>query len=164
MKLEVQISGRSRRVEIERRGQSLVCWLDGRPVEADAVEVSSGVYSILLGGEVFEARVEPRGERLGITVAGRELDAEVIDPRRWRRREGALEVEGRRQITAPMPGKVVRVLAKAGQQVEAGQGLMVVEAMKMQNEIRAPKTGRLERLLVREGQAVNAGEVLAVVA
>jgi biotin carboxyl carrier protein len=60
-----------------------------------------------------------------------------------------------------MPGKVVRVLAAVGDAVEAGQGLLVVEAMKMQNEIRSPKSGKVERLLVKEGQAVNAGEVLA---
>jgi biotin carboxyl carrier protein len=62
-----------------------------------------------------------------------------------------------------MPGKVVRVLAKQDDEVEAGQGLFVVEAMKMQNEIRSPKKGKLERLLVIEGQVVNAGEPLAVV-
>jgi biotin carboxyl carrier protein len=60
-----------------------------------------------------------------------------------------------------MPGKIVRVLVRGGQKVEAGQGLIVVEAMKMQNEIRSPKTGTVERLLVKEGQPVNAGEVLA---
>ncbi|MBI3663579.1 MAG: biotin/lipoyl-binding protein [Acidobacteria bacterium] len=62
-----------------------------------------------------------------------------------------------------MPGKIVRVLAKAGDAVEAGQGLLVVEAMKMQNEIKAPKTGKVEKVLVAEGQTVNAGETLAVV-
>jgi len=88
----------------------------------------------------------------------------VLDPRAWRgKRGGVLEAEGRQQIIAPMPGKVVRLLVKAGDAVEAGQGLLVVEAMKMQNEIRAPKTGKVERILISEGQAVNAGDVLAVV-
>jgi biotin carboxyl carrier protein len=72
-----------------------------------------------------------------------------------------VEVEGRQEILAPMPGKVVRLLATVGDAVELGQGLLVVEAMKMQNEIRSPKSGKLERLLVKEGQNVNAGEVLA---
>jgi biotin carboxyl carrier protein len=62
-----------------------------------------------------------------------------------------------------MPGKVVRVLVKQGAAVEAGQGLLVVEAMKMQNEIRSPKSGKIEKLLVVENQTVNAGETLAVV-
>ena len=67
-------------------------------------------------------------------------------------------------MTAPMPGKIVGVLVAAGEIVQAGQGLLVVEAMKMQNEIFAPKSGTLEKLLVREGQTVNAGELLAVIA
>jgi len=75
-----------------------------------------------------------------------------------------VEAEGRQQIVAPMPGKVVRLLVQQGEKVEAGRGLLVVEAMKMQNEIRSPKTGTVERLLVTDGQAVNAGEVVAVVA
>jgi biotin carboxyl carrier protein len=74
-----------------------------------------------------------------------------------------LEAQGRQQIVAPMPGKVVRVLVSAGDEVAAGQGLLVVEAMKMQNEIRSPKQGKVERFEVQEGQAVNAGEVLCVV-
>ncbi len=73
------------------------------------------------------------------------------------------EVEGRQQVTAPMPGKVIRILVQAGDRVEAGQGLLVVEAMKMQNEIRSPKSGIMERLHVKEGQPVNAGEVLCIV-
>lgn len=97
-------------------------------------------------------------------TGGLEFVAEVIDPRSWRgRRHGGAEAEGRQQITAPMPGKVVRLLVKAGDTVEAGQGLLVVEAMKMQNEIRSPKRGEVERVLVVEGQAVNAGEVLCAV-
>jgi len=64
-------------------------------------------------------------------------------------------------VAAPMPGKVVRLLVQAGDRVEAGQGILVIEAMKMQNEIRSPKSGVVERLHAREGQAVNAGEVLA---
>ena len=89
---------------------------------------------------------------------------EIADPRAWRRgRGGSIELEGRQQVAAPMPGKIVRVLVAPGQQVEAGQGLLVIEAMKMQNEIRSPKSGTVEKL-VREGQTVNAGEILAVVA
>jgi biotin carboxyl carrier protein len=91
-----------------------------------------------------------------------EFTAEVADPRAWSgRRPRTLEAEGRQPVVAPMPGKVVRLLVKAGDTVEAGQGLLVVEAMKMQNEIRSPKSGVVERLLAQEGQPVNAGETLA---
>src|ERR1700726_648848 len=95
-------------------------------------------------------------------TAHQESAAEGVDPRAWRaRRHGALEAEGRQQILAPMPGKIIRVLVQTGEKVQAGQGLLVVEAMKMQNEIRSPKSGSVGRLLVKEGQPVNAGEVLA---
>ena len=103
--------------------------------------------------------------KLKLHTNGQEFTAEVIDPRAWSgRRHGAVEAEGRQQILAPMPGKIVRLLVKEGDHVEAGQGLLVVEAMKMQNEIRSPKSGVIERVLAKEGQPVNAGEVLCVVA
>ena len=99
------------------------------------------------------------GGQLQLQTVGLEFNAEVIDPRSWRgRRHGSAEAEGRQQIVAPMPGKVVRLLVKAGDAVEAGQGLLVVEAMKMQNEIRSPKSGTVERVVVGD-----AGEVLCIV-
>jgi biotin carboxyl carrier protein len=178
MRLEIQIGGRKRSLEIgagavsaaagqggsdtDRRHFRAV--LDGKPIEADVVEIAPGIYSMLLGAESFEVCVEERGAWLVVQIGGNNWTAKVTDPRQWRRRGGTLEVEGRQQVVAPMPGKVVRVLAKAGEAVEAGQGLLVVEAMKMQNEIRSPKKGTVERLLVTEGQAVNAGDVLLTVA
>jgi len=176
MKLEIQIGGRKRSLEIgagapsaagERDGagrRHLRAVLDGKPIEADVAQVAPGIYSILLGVKSFEVRVEERGAGLVIHTGGNNWTAKVTDPRQWRRRGGTLEVEGRQQVVAPMPGKVVRLLAKAGDAVEAGQGLLVVEAMKMQNEIRSPKKGTVERLQVTEGQAVNAGDVLLTVA
>jgi len=175
MKLEIRIAGRTRTLEIAREGGPhpetsasgggrFLARLDGRPIEADVVELSPCVYSILLHGQAFEVRVEATDDGLRIHAGGEEFSAEVLDRRAWRgKRGGVLEAEGRQQITAPMPGKVVRVLVKAGDRVEIGQGLLVVEAMKMQNEIRTPKSGRVEKLLASEGQAVNAGELLAIV-
>ena len=166
MKLEVQISGRTRHVEVARAGSRLLFHLDGRELAADAVEVATGTYSILLDGQSFEVRVQPEpGGRLHVQTYGEDFPIEIRNPRVWRgKRSGVLEAEGRQQVTAPMPGKVVRLLVAAGDKVEAGQGLLVVEAMKMQNEIRAPKSGTVERLLVTEGQAVTAGHALAIVA
>lgn len=165
MKLAIEIGGQTRDVEVERVNGNLRFILDGKPLEADAVEAAPGIFSILIAGEAFEARVEPDSQGLRIFLGGRELRAAVRDPRQWQRRRGrTLEAAGRQQIIAPMPGKIIRVLVKAGDAVETGQGLLVVEAMKMQNEIRSPKSGTVERLQVVEGQAVNAGEVVAVVA
>ena len=167
MKFEVQLDGwsgkKSRIVELERNASGWRILLDGQPVDADAVEIAPYTLSILLNGQSHEIRVSPApGGKLKLQTGTHEFTAEVIDPRAWSgRRHGHVEAEGRQPIVAPMPGKVVRLLVKAGEQVETGQGLLVVEAMKMQNEIRSPKSGTVERVLAKEGQAVNAGEVLA---
>ena len=163
MKFDVAINGTRRVVELERAANAWRISLDGKPVEAAAVEIAPNIFSILLNGKSYEIRVTPSPTGTLTLQTGRtEFTAEVTDPRAWRgRRHGALEAEGRQQILAPMPGKIIRVLVQAGEKVQAGQGLLVVEAMKMQNEIRSPKSGTVERLLVMEGQPVNAGEVLA---
>jgi biotin carboxyl carrier protein len=139
--------------------------IDGSELDADAVEVSPGIYSILIGGKSLEARVEAKGDsQLRVTVASREYEATIRNSRKWKRdRAAGAEAEGRQQVTTPMPGKIVLVLMKTGDAVDAGQGIVVVEAMKMQNEIRSPKSGTVERLLVVAGQTVNAGEVVAIV-
>jgi biotin carboxyl carrier protein len=163
MKLELAINGSHRTVEIEREGTGWRISLDGESIDADALEIAPNIFSILSKGKSYEVRVTPNSTGgLTLQTAHQEFAAEVIDPRAWRgRRHGALEAEGRQQILAPMPGKIIRVLVQAGENVQAGQGLIVVEAMKMQNEIRSPKSGTVERLLVKEGQPVNAGEILA---
>ena len=165
MKLQIQIGSRKRSVELAVDGDRVLATIDGQPAEADAIEVEPGVYSILLNKKAFEARVETRNGGYGVFVAGKEYALQIDDPRRWRRNgRAAADAAGLQQAVAPMPGKVVRVLAKVGEAVEAGQGLLVVEAMKMQNEVKSPKTGTVERLLVSEGQTVKSGEVLCVIA
>jgi biotin carboxyl carrier protein len=167
MKLEVLLSGaegqKKRIVELAPDGDGYRIFLDGQAVQADAALVAPNTISILLDGQSFEVHVTPSlGGKIKLQSGPHEFTGEIRDPRAWRgRRQGAPEVEGRQQIVAPMPGKVIRLLVSLGDQVEAGQGLVVVEAMKMQNEIRSPKKGRVERLQAKEGQAVNAGEVLA---
>lgn len=165
MKLTIDLNGKTRNVELARTEKGVACSIDGTPVEADVTEIFPGAYSILIGGQSLEAHIAPRTNELVITVAGREYTAAVRDPREWKRKHGgSFSSEGRQQILAPMPGKVVRILAKAGDKIEAGQGILVVEAMKMQNEVKAPKSGQVEKVLVAEGQSVNAGDTLAVVA
>ena len=165
MIFDIDLAGKKHRVEAATRGEREQWAIDGRALEADAVEVSPGVYSILIDGKSYEVRVEPFASKLRVTTAGREIEASVRDPREWQRgRHGSAETEGRQQILAPMPGKVVRLLVATGDAVQAGQGIVVVEAMKMQNEIRSPKSGTVERLAVIEGQAVNAGETVAIIA
>jgi biotin carboxyl carrier protein len=167
MKNDVLLNGARRSVELTRSAvepSQLVATIDGRRVEADAAKIFPGVYSILLDGRSLEVHVEALVDGMLVRTAGREYRVDIVDLRSWRRsRSGRIDPAGRQQISAPMAGKVVRVLVAPGQQVETGQGLLVVEAMKMQNEIRSPKTGTVERLLAKEGQAVNSGEVLVVI-
>ncbi len=167
MKYEIGINGARRSVEFAPRANEssrVNFTVDGRLVDACAVRLSSNAYSILLGGRSLEITVEETASGLQVRASGREYQVEIIDPRSWRRGHGAgIELEGRQKLVAPMPGKIVRVLVAEGQQVSAGEGLLVIEAMKMQNEIRSPKSGAVEKL-AREGQTVNAGEVLAIVA
>jgi biotin carboxyl carrier protein len=168
MKIGVIFDGARRSVELARSSDEpsrVIATIDGRRVEADALKISPGVYSILLDGRSLEVRVETLPDGLLLQTGGREYRVEIVDPRSWRRRHGGkIDPAGRQQVRAPMAGKIVRVLIAQGQKVESGQGLLVVEAMKMQNEIRSPKTGTVERLAAKEGETVNAGEVLAVIA
>jgi biotin carboxyl carrier protein len=166
MKYEIVINGARRSVEFTppMNGASLATFtVDGRLEEADAIRISSGAYSVILRGRSLDVTAEETSTCLVLRTNGHEFQVQIIDPRSWQRGRGAgVELEGRQQLIAPMPGKIVRVLVAAGQQVNAGQGLLVIEAMKMQNEIRSPKSGTVEKL-AREGQTVNAGEVLAIV-
>jgi len=114
---------------------------------------------VLLGGCSY--RVVMDGS--SVSIGGRSFRVEVVDPRRWKRERNHQESEGRQNIAASMPGKVIRVLVSQGEEVEAGQGLIVVEAMKMQNEMKAARAGRVVTLAAVAGATVNAGEILATI-
>ena len=164
MKREIRIDGKTFQVEANHRGGRWEFRIDGQALDVDVAEVGPGMYSIIAAGKSFVVRVQPRGAGLEIEIGPRRMAAQVIDPRRRRSVAGQLELEGRQQIFAPMPGKVVSVLIGQGKPVKTDQAILVLEAMKMQNEVRSPKAGTIERLLVKESQAVNAGDLLAVVA
>jgi biotin carboxyl carrier protein len=150
-------------VDLEKEGLFYKVSLDGQPIDADVILAAPNAVSVILNGTAFDIHVAPTlVGTYKLQTGPHEFRADVRDPRVWRgRKHGAVEAEGRQQIIAPMPGKVIRLLVKVGDEVEAGQGLVVVEAMKMQNEIRSPKKGKVERLQTQEGQAVNAGDILA---
>jgi biotin carboxyl carrier protein len=164
MKVGMLIQGQPRTVEVSKPGERLRWRVDGRELEADAVEISPGVFSVIIAGESIEVRIEPKGSDLRVFAGGREYAATIQDPRELKKnRSGAAEAAGRQSVTAPMAGKIVRCLVTVGDEVQVGQGLAIVEAMKMQNEIRSPKTGKIERVAVVDGQTVNPGDVVAVV-
>ena len=139
--------------------------LDDELLEADWAEVAPSIYSIIIDGRCYEVMIssEPsqmapaREGRYTVTVRGRSHLVQVLDPRRRRRANALDAAEGPQEILAPMPGKVVKVLVAEGQQVSTGDGLLVIEAMKMQNEIRASRSGRVEKLHVSEGAGVETG-------
>jgi len=132
--------------------------------EANVQTPEPSVYSILMDGRSYDAWVEdmPDGSVV-VLVGGFRFEIEVRDPRRWSPRQSGRSGEGVQSLTAPMPGKVVRVLAAPGDTVEAGQGIVVVEAMKMQNEIKSPRSGKVLSMAAREGVTVAAGEALATI-
>ena len=164
MVYDVAIDGRRYRLELERAEEGWRCRLDGRDIQMDAVLARRDVLSVLIGGKAYEIKREHTATDMHLWVGSVRYLAELHDPRSLRgRRGGATDEKGPRKLLAPMPGKVVRVLIGEGQPVEAGQSILVVEAMKMQNEIKSPKKGTVQKIVAAEGANVNAGDVLAIV-
>ena len=160
MKVEVVIDGRAASLEVESNR------LRYRREGGDAIErefsiqpLTPGSYSVLIGGRSYD--VVGAGDEF--RVNGRPFQVEVFDPREMRGRKNAGAGEGRQKIVSMMPGKVVRVLVAQGDAIEKGQGLVVVEAMKMQNEMKSPKAGRVVEIKTRAEATVAAGEVLMVI-
>jgi biotin carboxyl carrier protein len=160
---DVTIDGNNYRLELNRAEARWSCCLDGRNVEVDAVLVRPDVLSLRVGNQVYEVKWERVAGDLQLWVGSERFAAEVRDPRSLRGRTRTADHHGAKELAASMPGKVVRLLVVEGSEVEAGEGVVVVEAMKMQNEIKSPKKGRIQKILVKEGTAVNAGDILAIV-
>ncbi len=184
MKLEIIIDGRARTIEVPdqaRAGGAGNFVIGDSSIQADIREIEPGLYSVLIAGRSYQIRIDPAsglstGAQPGAGsgadepepdyfahVRGRRYSVQVRDPRRLPLQRGRPAAAGRQRVASPMPGKVVRLLVSEGEQVKAGQGLLVVEAMKMQNEIRAPKDGRVAAIRVAVGAAVAGGETLAEV-
>ncbi|MGA3187736.1 MAG: biotin/lipoyl-containing protein [Bryobacteraceae bacterium] len=156
MKLDVVVNGRAGGLQLE----SSRFEYNGIARDYSLIASGPGIFSILIDGRSYEATVLAPGT---IQVNGRIFSVEIFDPRELRARSTAGASQGRQNILAPMPGKVVRVLVAAGDAVEAGQGLIVVEAMKMQNEMKSPKAGTVVEIKTKDGATVAAGEILIVI-
>jgi biotin carboxyl carrier protein len=168
MVYEVMVSskagGKSHRLELEKAAGGWECRLDGHPVNVDAVITRRDVLSLLVDGHAYEIKREQTATDLHFWVGTTCFAVELRDPRSLRsRNKAAGDEKGPRKIVAPMPGRVVRLLVAENSEVEAGQGIVVVEAMKMQNEIKSPKKGIVKKISATPGAAVNPGDVLAVV-
>lgn len=161
---EVIVEGKPHQLELERTDSGWKCILDGNPIQVDAVLTRHDVLSILVGGRSYEVKREQTPTDLHMWVGSERFAVEVRDPRSLRARKASGKDEhGPKKLIAPMPGRVVRVLVEERSEVAAGQGVVVVEAMKMQNEIKSPKKGTVQKIMAVAGATVNAGDVLAIV-
>jgi biotin carboxyl carrier protein len=139
--------------------------LHDKTYTVDALTLDHGAVSMLVNSTSYPVEFEENGDEVNVLVRGQVSRVDVADERRLRLRAGSagFAVEGKQVINAPMPGKVVKVLVKQGDEVKEGQGLVVVEAMKMENELKSPKAGKVVELLAKEGTTVENNAKLVVV-
>jgi biotin carboxyl carrier protein len=165
MTFDVTVDGRRFRVEVHARGGPggrYTVSLGGAPFDVEVADLAAPLVSLLVDGESHEVGLEKRPGGFTVLLPG---EAVAVDLAAAARDASAPPhpAPGPARLTAPMPGRVVRVLSAVGTDVAAGQGVIVIEAMKMENEIRAPRAGRVQEVVVQDGQAVEAGALLAVV-
>lgn len=163
MKLAAMIGDRLHEIVIERRDAVFVVSVDGQQFEADARKLQGDYYSILMKGRSYAVSVEADGDAYCVRHGAAKQIVTLTDPSRRAREGGLAAGRGPTSVTSAMPGKVVRVLVREGDEVQVGQGLVVVEAMKMENEIASPKAGRVVAVRVEAGRPVEAGATLVVV-
>jgi biotin carboxyl carrier protein len=164
--LELELNGQKHRADVVQRNGRFHLKLDGGKEQVLEANFSEpGTVQFSFAGRSYEFRYSTSTEgELSFDHRGRKLSVAVRDPRALRsRRAGAAGEAGPVKITAPMPGKVVRIVAPAGSEVEAGVGVVVIEAMKMQNELKSPKAGKVQKIAVEEGATVNPGDTLTVI-
>ncbi len=167
MKLHAEIGGDKREIEIRQEDGRVFADLDGQEYDLEVSEPEPGVYLFKHEGRVYEASVsrsKSTTETTHVRIGTVEFDIRLTDPKRLRSAASGTEhADGIAEIRTAMPGKVVRVLLQPGSEVDAGASVLVVEAMKMQNELKAPKAGTIKEIRVKEGAAVSAGDVLATI-
>jgi biotin carboxyl carrier protein len=158
---EARVGGRAIRVEVRGKDGHYAVLLDGRALEVDFEDSSDGFASLLIDGRSHEAALERRPGGYAVGLRGGTMIVDLAPPSSAAASRGSAAVAAR--LTAPMPGRVIRVLVEPGQTVGRGDGLVVMEAMKMENELRSPRAGRVKEVHAREGQAVETGALLVVV-
>jgi biotin carboxyl carrier protein len=170
MKLKAQLAGTDHEVSLSLARDAAVVEVDGRHYELEVRELARGEYLLKSGSHVYKCRVDRKrdsvhfGDSFAVVVRGQSHEVTVIDPKRLRSTQSSgAHHPGAAEIISPMPGKIVRVLVEPGAHVEAGAGVIVVEAMKMQNEMKAPKAGVVVSIKTEVDATVNAGDVLAVI-
>jgi len=166
MRYTAIVGGEERLIEVTPRENGYRVVIGGRELDLDAVHLQGFAVSLIAGTRSYRCDIDPgKNGQIGVLVGETVYPLEILDERRLRMRRagGTFTLEGPQRVDAPMPGKVTRVLVKVGDQAEEGQGLVVVEAMKMENELKSPKAGKVTELHAVEGAAVESGAKLAVV-
>jgi biotin carboxyl carrier protein len=164
VRYEVDVNGRVLQVNVHRADGHFVVTVDGREWAIDAARIDAHTLSLLVGSSSQEITIAADATgQLAVAIKGVPLAVSVNGRRRWTRKDDGGAGGGPQQLVAPMPGKIVRILARVGAAVQPRQPLVVVEAMKMENELRAARHGIVSQLLVQEGQSVDAGTLLLVV-
>lgn len=166
MKLRVEVDGREYGFELRSQNGACEYKLQGEQSASgtgSVVQLSPGVFSVLLGERSFTVRVSSRNDEWEAWTASEQHVISVADTRDRSGRHRRASASGPIELRAQMPGKVIKLLVENGAAVQAGQGLIVVEAMKMQNEMKSPKDGRVSNIHVAEGATVGAGQTLIVV-
>ena len=166
-KLKAEVDGKNHQLSIQPGESVFLAEVDDRHYQLELRDLGDGDYLLIDGHAVYDCRVENSCHHPGdleVSLRGVNYTVRLTDPKRLRSAQsGAEHDKGTARIVAPMPGKVVRILVEAGSKVEAGAGILVVEAMKMQNEMKAPKAGNVVSIDAEVGATVNAGDVLAVI-
>ncbi len=153
-------------VEIEEIGKSLYrVSVDGNEILVDGKKTGRSNYSLIINHRSFEVDVDIVETEYRVLVDGRSYHIDLVDERRMRVGgfQSGIQLQGRQNISVPMAGKVIAVLVNEGDQIEKGQGLVIVEAMKMENEVRSPIHAEVKEVKVKAGQAVVSGELLLIV-
>jgi biotin carboxyl carrier protein len=166
VKLKAQLADREHEITIDFHCERAVVAVDDRAYDLEVHSRGAGDFLLLNGTSVYECRVRPQGpaNTFQVTLRGRSYKIEISNPKKLQAGQNSQHRHhGSSEIVAPMPGKVVRLLVEIGAEVEAGAGIIVVEAMKMQNEMKSLQAGKVVSIKVAQGETVNAGDVLAVV-
>ena len=153
-------------LEVESLGEGrYAVTLEGHTFELESLVLPHGAVSMIVEGQSFSVEFDEKGDEVGVLLRGQLTRFDVADERKLRLRAATagFTVAGRQTVTAPMPGKIVKVFVKVGDVVTEGQGLVVVEAMKMENELKSPKAGTVTQIITKEGATVENGAPLVVV-
>jgi len=167
MHFKAIINGEAVEVAFERTATGIEAAVEGRKYSLDVSRVKPGVFLLNLDTRSIEVSVLSEGDTSSIStvsISGHRIPVEILDGRKMLQRTSRnSERGGASEIRAPMPGKIVRILLTAGAEVAAGQGIVVMEAMKMQNEMKSSMSGRIRKIEVVEGETVRSGDLIAIV-